>query len=105
MRAVRLWRRARPSDVRRFGDLQVAVVVAVVVVAVVDMVMVVVVVPAVLMAMPLSIAVGTLMKKEGEHAQEAELGVQEDSHRAFTSGALQEQKSTKAERGSCNHVQ
>lgn len=96
VRVLRVW------DVRRLGDLQVAVVVAVVgvvvvgvavVVVVVVAVVVVVVVPVVLV--PLAIALGALVEEEGEHAQEAELGVQQDSHGPLTSGALQPHKQHK----------
>lgn len=97
VRALPLW------HVRRLGDLQVAVVVAVVGVALVDILVVVAVVDGVAVAVavavavvvvpvvlvPLAIALGALMEEEGEHAQEAELGVQQDSHGPLTSGALQ----------------
>lgn len=66
------------SHVRSLRNLQVAV----------GVVVVGVVMPAVLMAMavPVSMAVIALMEEEGEHTQEAELGVHVDSHCPLTSG-------------------
>lgn len=58
-----------------------------VVVAVVD-----VVVSIMLMAVPLSVAMVTLMEEEGKHTQEAELGVHLDSHHPLTSGPLYKQR-------------
>lgn len=59
-------------------------------VAVVDVVM-----PAVLVAVPISVAVVALMKEEGEHTQETELGVHVDSHCPLTSGPLENRSNRK----------
>lgn len=88
----------RLGHVRRLGNLQVTVVVVVLAVAVVDlvavamvMVMVVAVVVVVsIVLVPLAVALGALVEEEGQHAQEAELGVQQDSHGPLASGALQQ---------------
>lgn len=55
------------------------------------LVVVAMVMSSVLMAMFISMAVVALMKEEGEHTQETELGVCVDSHCPLTSRPLQKQ--------------
>lgn len=93
-----LVRTLRLRHVRRLGDLKVAVVVAVVgvaVVVVVGVAVVVVVVVVLVVLVALAVALRALVEEEGEHAQEAELGVQQDSHGPLTSGPLQPHKQHK----------